>query len=267
MNILDFLTELYEQKLSYSAINSARSALSTFVDTNNDNTIGNSSIIKRFMKGLYHLNPPMPRYTEIWDVKIVLTYIQKLYPLKDLSLKDLTLKLVMLMALVTAQRAQTLHLLSLDNMSVGKSSYTFLLGDLIKQSKPTGKKIVIKLLPYTIDKTLCVVKTLQEYLERTEMIRKDKKLFISFVKPHKVVSKETLSRWVKIVLGRSGIDIKHFKAHSTRAASVSAALRNSVNLNEILATAGWSNANTFFKFYNKDKLSSKESQYASKMLN
>ena len=50
----------------------------------------------------------------------------------NLLLEDLTLKLVVLMALVTAQRAQTLHLLFLDNMYVGKSSCTLLLGDLIK---------------------------------------------------------------------------------------------------------------------------------------
>ena len=50
-------------------------------------------------------------------------------------------------------------------------------------------------------------------------MRKDvKKLFISFHKRHKAVSKDTISRWLKCVLEEAGIDMSIFKPHSTRAA-------------------------------------------------
>ncbi len=47
----------------------------------------------------------------MWDVCIVLDYLGSLSPNPSLSLKDLTLKAAMLLALLTGQRCQTLHLL------------------------------------------------------------------------------------------------------------------------------------------------------------
>ena len=49
----------------------------------------------------------------------------------------------------------------------------------------------------------------------------------------------------------AGIDTKLFKPHSTRAASTSAAKLNNVDIDTIMDTAGWSNANTFAKFYDR----------------
>lgn len=40
--------------------------------------------------------PPRPKYTEIWDVSIVLVYLQSLSPVNTLLLKELALKLVVL---------------------------------------------------------------------------------------------------------------------------------------------------------------------------
>ena len=60
------------------------------------------------MRGVFNLRPPIPRYEEIWDVRIVLNYLRQLSPAKDLPLKSLTLKVCMLVALVSGQRVQTL---------------------------------------------------------------------------------------------------------------------------------------------------------------
>jgi hypothetical protein len=42
-------------------------------------------------------------------VSIVLRYLLQLWPISNLSLKDLTIKYVMLLALTTGQRAQSIH--------------------------------------------------------------------------------------------------------------------------------------------------------------
>jgi hypothetical protein len=44
-----------------------------------------------------------------WDVSIVLRYLLQLWPISNLSLKDLTIKCVMLLALTTGQRAPLKH--------------------------------------------------------------------------------------------------------------------------------------------------------------
>lgn len=65
-----------------------------------------------------------------------------------------------------------------------------------------------------------------------------RRLLSSSWPPFKRVSRDTISRWVKLVLTDSGIDTSRFKPHSTRAASTSAASNASVSLDDILHTAG-----------------------------
>ena len=91
------------------------------------------------------------------------------------------------------------------------------------------------------------------YLEKTKDIRGlINKLFISFRRPHKAVGTQTISRWIKKVMCKSGIDVNIFSAYSTRHASTSAAKRSGVNIDQIRKTAGWSkDSETFARFYNR----------------
>ena len=57
--ILEFLTDLYDKGFSYSAINSARSALSSYVYLDNYQ-VGNHPLISRLVKGVYQLRTPIP---------------------------------------------------------------------------------------------------------------------------------------------------------------------------------------------------------------
>lgn len=264
MSVLDFLTLLYQQGLTYSAINTARSALSSYITLENGTCVGKHPLVSRLMKGIFQEKPPRPKYTEIWDVSIVLSYLQTLSPVDKLSLKELTFKLVVLILLVSGQRGQTVHLLNIDHMTSVNNCYTFQIVDHLKQSRPGVKNPLVELRPFE-DKTLCVVSTLKEYLTRTQSLRgSESQLFISYAKPFRKVSRETISRWVKFALTASGIDTSRFKPHSTRAASTSAASNASVSLDDILHTAGWSSESTFAKFYNKPIV--KENTFADKVL-
>ena len=89
-------------------------------------------------------------------------------------------------------------------------------------------------------------------------------LLLSYVKPYKPVSRDTVTRWVRCTLALAGIDITKYSAHSTRAASVSAASRANVNIDDILQIAGWSSECCFARFYNKPN--AKVSSYASSVL-
>lgn len=220
--VLDFLTVLYQQGLTYNAINTARSALSSYVTLEDGTCVGKHPLVSRLMKGIFQEKPPRPKYTEIWDVSIVLEYLQSLSPVDTLSLKELTLKLVVLILLVSGQRGQTVHMLNIDRMSFSNNCYTFQLVGHLKQSRPGVNNPLVKLTAFE-DKTLCVVSTLKEYLTRTQNLRgSEGQLFVSYQKPFRKVSRDTISRWVKTVLTDSGIDTSRFKSHSTRAASTSA---------------------------------------------
>ena len=72
---IDFLVHLHEIPLSYSALNSAGSALSTFL-IKDGVTIGNSPLVIRFMKGIFEIKPVSFKRLFVWDVKIVLDYLE-----------------------------------------------------------------------------------------------------------------------------------------------------------------------------------------------
>lgn len=253
---------------SYSAINTARSALSAAVDlADSPYTVGEHPLIKRLIKAAFQSRPPLPRYQSIWDVFKVLDLLKAWSPAKKLNLKLLTLKLVMLCMLITGQRCQSVHLMDMEHMSKGKSSYKFHIDKLVKQTRPGKSQPVLVLPAYPVDKRLYVMTYLEEYLTRTESVRsrEDTRLFLSYSKPYQPVSQSTISRWVKTVMVKSGVNTVHFKPHGTRAASTSAAFRKGVLLETIMSAAGWSSECTFATYYKKDV--KEDTNYGQSVLN
>ena len=105
--VLEFFTELYDNNCGYSALNSARSALSALISLPRDLSIGNHPLITRFLKGVFQIQPALPRYSSIWDVNVVLKYLKSVAPATRLSLKELSYKVIMLLLLLSGQRLQT----------------------------------------------------------------------------------------------------------------------------------------------------------------
>ena len=62
-----FLRMLFQQGLSYSTINTARSALSTIICLPDGQSFGSHPIVVRFMKCIFELRKPKPKYNSIWD--------------------------------------------------------------------------------------------------------------------------------------------------------------------------------------------------------
>ena len=260
---MEFLTVIYNTGVGYSAINSARSALSTFISVEGF-TAGNHPIVKRFAKGVFNLRPAIPRNLITWDTNLVLHYLKKLSPVRRIGLQDLTFKLTVLLALLSGQRCQTLHLMRTSNITVTQNYVKIRIFDMLKQTRPGHHLNEICIKAYAPDRRICVVTVLHEYLKRTATLRKNDYLFISYVPPHKHVSKSTIGRWIKTILIKSGIDVSIFTPHSTRAAATTGAKLLHVPMSTIIKTAGWSSTNTFAKYY--DKSPSNENNFAHALL-
>ena len=65
------------------------------------------------MKGVFSLRPPKPKYFVTWDVRQVLDFLKTWSPVESLWLKQLTLKLVMLAALIKAARSSSVNKMNL----------------------------------------------------------------------------------------------------------------------------------------------------------
>lgn len=245
---IDFLASLFDNGYAYSSINTARSALSSLLQT--EPPFGQHMLVKRFMKGVFEIKPSLPRYTEIWDVSPVLNFIRGR---TTLSLKELSYQLTFLLLILSGQRCQTVHLLAINNMTMSENKCTFHISQNVKQSRPGNHIPPVVYESYPVDTKLCVVSHIRDYLKRTEPLRSPhcQQLLISFLRPYKPVTKDTISRWCKQFLNTAGVDVGKFKTHSTRAASTSHLAAHNIEISSILQAVGWSNERTFQAFYHK----------------
>ena len=108
--------------------------------------------------------------------------------------------------------------------------------------------VVIPALAPTLDKSLkedrslCLIRALRYYLDKTQDLRQDKELvFVSFKKGFsKDISPATISSWIKQTV------ILCYEL------SASKAIQGGISLDQILAACHWKSHNTFIQFYLKD---------------
>ena len=172
-----------------------------------------------------------------------------------LSLRLLTLKSAMLMALTRSARSVDLSKLDIRARCDSETGVTFKAQHLSKQSR-ASKPLADFFYPrYPDDQAICPVVTLQAYEARTLEYRawstENRKtlLFLSWIGKHNPVTSSTKARWLKTCLTEAGINTNIFKAHSIRGASSSEAASAGVTTADNLKAADWSPAETFQKFY------------------
>ena len=184
----------------------------------------------------------------------VVSYIANGIKAEELSLKKLSQRLVVLLALCNADRSSNLKALDLKFRLYTPEEVRFQIPGLTK-TRRSGPPREVSYKKFGNDESLCPVHTLRVYEMKTSSYRKESNcsspLFISFKKPFQSVSAASISRWTKELLAEAGMDRGIFKGHSVRAASTSAAKTRSVCLQDIIATAAWSRASTFERFYAK----------------
>jgi len=246
--VLSFLTDEFNAGATYGTLNSARSVISLLVNAN----LAGDKWIARFFKGIFRLRPPRLKYDDTWDAEVVIAALAKWWPLQGLSLLQLTKRLVTLLALGSAQRGQTLHLLKLEKLRRMGEDLRLEILDLIKGSRPGKAQPLTPLRYFREEVTRCIATNLDAYLAATTTLREEQRgpLFLTTTKPHKPATRETLRRWVTDTLLDCGID-QRFRPHSTRHAVTSTALRKGADLPTILKAAGWSQASTFAAHYHR----------------
>lgn len=101
---------------------------------------------------------------------------------------------------------------------------------------------------------LCVVSCFKVHIFKTEQFRsiENRKLFLTTQSCiYREASKVNVSRWIRTLISKAGIDTSKFSGHSTRADASAAARPAGLSVDNILAHVGWSNESTFAKFYDR----------------
>ena len=272
--IADFLLHLFQdRKLQPSTIDGYRSAIA--------DKLGNSTInvskdenLTRLLDSFHRDRPKGRRGIPYWNLSLVLHQLTKapFEPLKEASLKHLTFT-VFLLALGSGKRRSEIHAWLQKNIrhqsdwstvSLYPSPSFLSKNQLAKEGPDSVAPVVIPALAPTLDKSLkcdrslCPVRALRYYLDRTSDLRQNKELvFVSFKKGFdKDISPATISSWIKqtVILcyelsDQEALTLHQVKAHDVRAFAASKAFQSVVSLEQILSACHWKSHNTFTQFY------------------
>ena len=277
-SVADFLMYLFEvKKLQPSTIDGYRSAIA---DKLGDTTVNISKDgnLTRLLDSFHRDRPKGRRGVPSWNLSLVLHQLTKapFKPLREASLKHVTFKTVFLLALGSGKRRSEIHAWQHKNIrhqsdwskvSLVPSPSFLSKNQLAKEGPESVAPVVIPALAPTLDRSLksdrslCPIRALRYYLDRTSDIRQGKELvFVSFKKGFdKDISPATISSWIKqtVILCYELSDhqahtLHQVKAHDVRAFAASKAFQSGVSLDQILSACHWKSHNTFTQFYLKD---------------
>ena len=208
-----------------------------------------------------------------WDVTLVLRSLTgaPYEPLRQASLRDVTLKTIFLLALASAKRVGELHGISFQvRHSRGWNSMTFsFVPDFVAKNQdpsvfdPRFESFTIPSLRDFSggdqdEMLLCPVRSVREYLRRTRDSRPEfPRLFLSTGLRRKMVSRNTISFWLREVIRRayvsSGEDPpRRIRAHETRGIAPSVAFKRNYAVGQVMRAGVWSRQTTFTSFYLRD---------------
>ena len=240
--------------------------------------IAHNEDLHRLLSSFHRDRPKSSRNLPQWNLSVVLNELTKapFEPMKDTDLKHLTLKTAFLLALASGKRRSEIHawvankvsnLGQWEKVALFPSSDFIAKNQLAREGSQSVSPVTIPALTTIVDRqfkedrTLCPVRALRYYLDRTKDLRGSRSLlFISFKKGHTSdIRPATLSSWLKQTIllcykqaDQQALDLVQVKAHDIRAFAASKAFYGGVSVDQIMQACHWKAHNTFTNFYLKD---------------
>ena len=272
-NVARFLSYLRERrKLSGGTIANYLSAIGTVRDIATGTTLAKDPVLKGIIKGFKQedLRDSKRFRPPDWDLGVVLQALTKapFEPLDSTSMQYLTWKTAFLLSFATAARVSELHALDVtavrfDNGDIG-AVHLGLLMDFVAKNQKFGqaeRTFTIRSLNEILgpddveDRSLCPVRALRCYLERTEPIRKGRaRLFIS-CNPNRTaeITRNALASWlrstIQLAYRQAGLSAQGSKPHEIRALAASFALYSNISIDKIVKGCYWATNSVFASHY------------------
>ncbi|KAG1295637.1 hypothetical protein G6F64_013295 [Rhizopus arrhizus] len=231
--------------------------------------VAENTYIVQFFQAKKRQEVKLPSETslETWDVKLLVDYICKeLSPTDELTLYDLQQKTILLLCLHTMWRPRSdigriqhrdVHL-KYDTDKKHLEGVTIH----VREPKESQQKFTkLGLITDNTQQEVCVVKTLEKFMQKTADIRKslpqEHSLFLTYLQDDKKdeesksAAPSTIANWIKTHMKKAGIN-EAYKPHSIRSAVSTKAVMLGNSIEKVKDHANWSQAsNTFEKYYYK----------------
>ena len=113
-DVVNFLAYLFKKGYQYRSPNSYQSAISAVHAEVDGYPVGQHPLVTRMLKGTFNERPPLSRYSTFWDVGVVLRHLKQLGENNSMSLRLLSIKTAMLLALARPSRSMDLSKLDVQ---------------------------------------------------------------------------------------------------------------------------------------------------------
>ena len=160
--MVNYLADSFESGRSYSSINIYRSAISAYHCPVDSLPIGRHPLVCRLLRGAKFQRPPRPRYQATWDVSKVLDMFADWGDNADLSLRLLSIKLTVLLCLISVKRVSDVKALDVSRRQFSPQGVEF---SIVRRTKTGITSVFYPSFPD--HPLLCVVRCLQAYESRT----------------------------------------------------------------------------------------------------
>ncbi|KAK2902453.1 hypothetical protein Q8A73_012199 [Channa argus] len=214
--VLSFLQTLVDRGLSLSTVKTYAAAISSCHEGFGDRSVFSPPLLKRFLRGVSRQRPLLRPLAPPWDLSLVLRalVVSLFEPLEQVSLRLLSWKTALLLALTSMKRVSDLSALSVSpeclsirgdlSLAVLRPNPAFM----PKCITSSFRSRVITLEgfctpPHTSEEDasshlLCPVRALSYYVERTSTIRRSERLFVHYREGSAglPLSAQRLSHWL-----------------------------------------------------------------------
>ncbi len=244
-HVFQFLDPLIVSKKAESTLRSYIASLKFYLRLFQRDDLVTNPLFDLFSAGAKRQAPAPKTNSWVWDAGIPLRHIRdKAHP-KDFL--EAAREAAFLLLMATGLRVSDLFLLS-EDFSLENGVFTIpFLGK--RKCKIKGRWTTEqRISAYPGSERLCPINAILLYATFSVPVRVpgEKALFISST--GRRAAKATIGGWVRNLLSEAGISAT---AGSCRSASTSAAFLRKMNIDVILASAGWSSDLTFFRHYQR----------------
>ena len=263
-----------------STIAGYRTAIASAFRHTGSADVGQSPALSSLLQSFFRAKPRTDISLPSWDLSFVLMALTSppFEPLETCKRKFLSWKTSFLVLLAAGARRGEVHALAADKVMHDDAPHwtkvilyphaAFVSKTQLRSSGASAlRPINIPSLRSFLgpdmaeDLSLCPVRAIQIYLDRTKDLRAGKRLlFIAYKKGHQGdIHKNTLSGWIRKLLvftyrTSSGevLPLSNTRTHEIRAQASSLAFRGSADLEALLQACSWSSSSTFADFYLRD---------------
>ena len=263
-SVAEFLSEKFDSGLQAATIRNYKSAILAVHQGFADGaTLNDGGQLALLLDGMFNTRPTQHVTVPPWNLDTVLNFLKgsPFEPLRDNTLKYVTLKTVFLVTLASGRRCSEIHALSASATVFSRTGVTLhVRPDFIAKNESSSFHHSSIFLPkmsmgsdISEDRLWCPVRALVYYINKTANVRKDDQLFLTHAEPHRPASKHTLARWIVSIITNTGAveGERAVTAHITRATASSWAFHRGISINDICNTVSGKVPTTFTSVYYK----------------